>query len=111
MKTDMNLLIIKQKKIQIILFYSNTLYYITWWVTVSSDLSDRMFIWSDGSLEIVSVTKADEGLYTCFAENDHGKANSSGTLIIKGQWLCSYSCIYYAFRLHEITRNLRYFKT
>ncbi|XP_058272536.1 contactin 1b isoform X3 [Hemibagrus wyckioides] len=45
--------------------------------------SSRMFIWSDGSLEIVNVTKADEGLYTCFAENDHGKANSSGTLIIK----------------------------
>ncbi|KAL7867498.1 hypothetical protein SRHO_G00088820 [Serrasalmus rhombeus] len=44
--------------------------------------SSRMFIWDDGSLEILNATKSDEGLYTCYAENDRGKANSTGTLTI-----------------------------
>lgn len=38
----------------------------------------------DGSLEILNATKNDEGTYTCFAENDRGKANSSGYLTITG---------------------------
>lgn len=44
--------------------------------------STRVFIWEDGSLEILNVTRADEGRYTCFAENDRGKANSTGSLTI-----------------------------
>uniref|UniRef100_A0A3Q2XPF1 Contactin 1b n=1 Tax=Hippocampus comes TaxID=109280 RepID=A0A3Q2XPF1_HIPCM len=36
----------------------------------------------DGTLEILNATKNDEGFYTCFAENDRGKANSSGYLTI-----------------------------
>uniref|UniRef100_A0AAV2L3E5 Contactin 1 n=1 Tax=Knipowitschia caucasica TaxID=637954 RepID=A0AAV2L3E5_KNICA len=44
--------------------------------------STRVFIWEDGSLEILNVTRADEGRYTCFAENDRGKANSTGSLLI-----------------------------
>ncbi|KAG7252388.1 hypothetical protein CRUP_038123, partial [Coryphaenoides rupestris] len=36
----------------------------------------------DGSLEILNATQNDEGVYTCLAENDRGKANSSGTLTI-----------------------------
>uniref|UniRef100_A0A674F8F6 Contactin 1 n=1 Tax=Salmo trutta TaxID=8032 RepID=A0A674F8F6_SALTR len=44
--------------------------------------SSRMLIWEDGSLEILNVTRADEGRYTCFAENDRGKANSTGFLSI-----------------------------
>ncbi|XP_060891776.1 contactin-1a [Labrus mixtus] len=44
--------------------------------------STRVFIWDDGSLEILNVTQADEGKYTCFAENDRGKANSTGTLLV-----------------------------
>uniref|UniRef100_A0A673B531 Contactin-1a-like n=1 Tax=Sphaeramia orbicularis TaxID=375764 RepID=A0A673B531_9TELE len=44
--------------------------------------STRVFIWEDGSLEIFNVTKADEGRYTCFAENDRGKANSTGSLLV-----------------------------
>lgn len=44
--------------------------------------STRMYIWDDGSLEILNVTVTDEGRYTCFAENDRGKANSTGTLSI-----------------------------
>ncbi|XP_063783382.1 contactin-1 [Pseudophryne corroboree] len=42
----------------------------------------RVSIWDDGSLEIVNVTILDEGSYTCFAENDRGKANSTGTLSV-----------------------------
>lgn len=42
--------------------------------------STRVFIWEDGSLEILNVTRADKGRYTCFAENDRGKANSTGSL-------------------------------
>lgn len=38
----------------------------------------------DGSLEILNATKNDEGFYACFAENDRGKANSSGYLTITG---------------------------
>uniref|UniRef100_A0A8C1JBM3 Contactin 1b n=1 Tax=Cyprinus carpio TaxID=7962 RepID=A0A8C1JBM3_CYPCA len=44
--------------------------------------SSRMLIWDDGSLEILNVSKSDEGSYTCYAENDHGKSNSTGTLTI-----------------------------
>lgn len=41
----------------------------------------------DGTLEILNATRNDEGLYTCFAENDRGKANSSGYLTITGVWM------------------------
>ncbi|XP_076862840.1 contactin 1b [Brachyhypopomus gauderio] len=44
--------------------------------------SSRMLIWDDGSLEILNVTKNDEGSYTCYAENDRGKDNSTGILSI-----------------------------
>ncbi|XP_041651588.1 contactin-1a-like [Cheilinus undulatus] len=44
--------------------------------------STRVFIWEDGSLEILNVTRSDEGRYTCFAENDRGKANSTGSLLV-----------------------------
>ncbi|XP_068579023.1 contactin-1a-like [Cebidichthys violaceus] len=44
--------------------------------------STRVFIWEDGSLEILNVTRTDEGRYTCFAENDRGKANSTGSLVV-----------------------------
>ncbi|XP_019128195.1 contactin-1a isoform X1 [Larimichthys crocea] len=44
--------------------------------------STRVFIWEDGSLEILNLTRADEGRYTCFAENDRGKANSTGALLV-----------------------------
>ncbi|XP_066523401.1 contactin-1a [Hoplias malabaricus] len=44
--------------------------------------TSRIFIWEDGSLEIRNVTKSDEGKYTCFAENDRGKANSTGALSV-----------------------------
>uniref|UniRef100_A0A3B3SFI3 Contactin 1b n=1 Tax=Paramormyrops kingsleyae TaxID=1676925 RepID=A0A3B3SFI3_9TELE len=46
--------------------------------------SSRIRVWDDGSLEIFNATKADEGMYTCFAENDRGKGNSTGTLSITG---------------------------
>lgn len=45
-----------------------------------------MFIWEDGSLEILNVTRADEGPYTCFAENNRGKANSTGSLQVTGKF-------------------------
>lgn len=44
--------------------------------------STRVFIWEDGSLEILNVRREDEGRYTCFAENDRGKANSTGYLSV-----------------------------
>ncbi|NXX23887.1 CNTN1 protein, partial [Podargus strigoides] len=40
----------------------------------------RIHIWDDGSLEIINIKKLDEGRYTCFAENNQGKANSTGVL-------------------------------
>ncbi|XP_030072034.1 contactin-1 [Microcaecilia unicolor] len=42
----------------------------------------RVSIWDDGTLEIFNITKMDEGNYTCFAENDRGKANSTGVLSV-----------------------------
>ncbi|CAJ1056293.1 contactin-1a-like isoform X3 [Xyrichtys novacula] len=44
--------------------------------------STRVFILEDGSLEILNVTRADEGRYTCFAQNDWGEANSTGSLVV-----------------------------
>uniref|UniRef100_A0A3Q3JLT3 Ig-like domain-containing protein n=1 Tax=Monopterus albus TaxID=43700 RepID=A0A3Q3JLT3_MONAL len=48
--------------------------------------STRLFIWEDGRLEILNVTEADEGSYTCFVENDWGKAKSTGSLEVKGKF-------------------------
>lgn len=48
-------------------------------------LSFSLSILYDGSLEILSATKDDEGVYTCLAENGRGRANSSGYLTITGQ--------------------------
>lgn len=45
---------------------------------------NRIHIWYDGSLEIINVTAADGGNYTCFVENNKGKANSSSALIVTG---------------------------
>ncbi|XP_007463325.1 PREDICTED: contactin-1-like [Lipotes vexillifer] len=42
----------------------------------------RIVIWEDGSLEINNITRNDGGVYTCFVENNKGKANSTGTLVI-----------------------------
>ncbi|KAA0724708.1 Contactin-1a F3/F11/contactin [Triplophysa tibetana] len=44
--------------------------------------SSRIFIWQDGSLEIVNITTSDKGGYTCFAENDRGRGNSTGSLSV-----------------------------
>uniref|UniRef100_A0A667YC41 Contactin 1b n=1 Tax=Myripristis murdjan TaxID=586833 RepID=A0A667YC41_9TELE len=44
--------------------------------------NSRISIMDDGTLEIRNATKYDEGVYTCFAQNDRGKANSSGILTI-----------------------------
>ncbi|TRY56953.1 hypothetical protein DNTS_023886 [Danionella cerebrum] len=44
--------------------------------------SSRIFIWGDGSLELLNLSQADEGKYTCFAENHLGRANSTGSLTI-----------------------------
>ncbi|KAM7378154.1 hypothetical protein PAMA_013175 [Pampus argenteus] len=44
--------------------------------------NSRISIMYDGSLEIRNATKNDEGVYNCLAENDRGKANSSGYLTI-----------------------------
>ncbi|KAB0378542.1 hypothetical protein FD755_010120 [Muntiacus reevesi] len=46
--------------------------------------SSRVLIWEDGSLEINNITRSDGGVYTCFVENNKGKANSTGTLVITG---------------------------
>ena len=45
----------------------------------------RVRIWEDGTLEILNVSQDDEGWYTCFAENDQGKDNSTGSLSVTGQ--------------------------
>ncbi|CAL8261056.1 unnamed protein product [Merluccius merluccius] len=47
--------------------------------------STRMVVWEDGTLEILNVTRADAGRYTCFAENDQGKDNSTGSLTVTDQ--------------------------
>uniref|UniRef100_A0A8C2XMV8 Contactin 1b n=1 Tax=Cyclopterus lumpus TaxID=8103 RepID=A0A8C2XMV8_CYCLU len=44
--------------------------------------NSRISIMFDGSLEILNATNNDEGMYSCFAENDRGKSNSSGYLTI-----------------------------
>eukprot|EP00064_Thunnus_orientalis_P007189 superscaffoldBa00000784_g7208 len=51
-------------------------------ITLECFALGKVFIWEDGSLEILNVTRADEGRYTCFAENDRGKANSTGSLLV-----------------------------
>ncbi|XP_072124061.1 contactin-1-like [Mobula birostris] len=44
--------------------------------------NSRISVWPNGTLEIRGVTRDDEGSYTCFAQNNRGKANSTGTLSV-----------------------------
>ncbi|XP_052454316.1 contactin-1a [Carassius gibelio] len=44
--------------------------------------SSRIFIRPDGSLELLNITRSDEGEYTCSAENERGRVNSSGSLSV-----------------------------
>ena len=39
---------------------------------------------TQGSLTIVNISLADVGSYTCFAENVHGNASASETLLVQG---------------------------
>lgn len=44
----------------------------------------RVTVTPDGILWIYNISRADEGKYTCFAENYLGKANSTGHLSVRG---------------------------
>ncbi len=44
----------------------------------------RVTVTPDGILWIHNISRADEGKYTCFAENYLGKANSTGHLSVRG---------------------------
>uniref|UniRef100_A0A8C7TM51 Contactin-2 n=1 Tax=Oncorhynchus mykiss TaxID=8022 RepID=A0A8C7TM51_ONCMY len=46
--------------------------------------SPRVTVTPDGILWIHNISRADEGKYTCFAENYLGKANSTGHLSVRG---------------------------
>uniref|UniRef100_A0A3Q4N4V3 Contactin-2 n=1 Tax=Neolamprologus brichardi TaxID=32507 RepID=A0A3Q4N4V3_NEOBR len=46
--------------------------------------SSRITVTPDGILWIYNISRADEGKYTCFAENYLGKANSTGHLSVRG---------------------------
>ncbi|KAJ8377690.1 hypothetical protein AAFF_G00254710 [Aldrovandia affinis] len=45
--------------------------------------SSRVRVTPDGNLWITNISRADEGKYTCFAENYLGKANSTGILSVR----------------------------
>uniref|UniRef100_A0AAZ3S7V4 Contactin 2 n=1 Tax=Oncorhynchus tshawytscha TaxID=74940 RepID=A0AAZ3S7V4_ONCTS len=45
--------------------------------------SSRVTVTPDGMLRIHNISRADEGKYTCFAENYLGKANSTGHLSVR----------------------------
>ncbi|XP_061893597.1 contactin-2 isoform X1 [Entelurus aequoreus] len=45
--------------------------------------SSRLTVTPDGILWITNISRADEGKYTCFAENYLGKANSTGHLSVR----------------------------
>ncbi|XP_011615354.1 contactin-2 isoform X1 [Takifugu rubripes] len=45
--------------------------------------SSRVTVAPDGVLSILNISRADEGKYTCFAENYLGKANSTGHLSVR----------------------------
>lgn len=56
----------------------------------ASSVSEQHFVFritvtSDGTLWIHNISRADEGKYTCFAENYLGKANSTGHLSVRGK--------------------------
>lgn len=44
----------------------------------------RVTVAPDGVLWLYNISRADEGKYTCFAENYLGKANSTGHLSVRG---------------------------
>ncbi|XP_047707016.1 contactin-3 isoform X3 [Prionailurus viverrinus] len=44
--------------------------------------NERISFLKDGGLQIVNVTKADVGTYTCIAENQFGKANGTTRLVV-----------------------------
>ncbi|XP_018614227.1 contactin-2 [Scleropages formosus] len=45
--------------------------------------NSRVTVTPDGNLQITNISRADEGKYTCFAENYLGKANSTGHLSVR----------------------------
>lgn len=56
----------------------NVVSYSNFWTVV------RVTVAPDGVLSIHNISRADEGKYTCFAENYLGKANSTGHLSVRG---------------------------
>ena len=70
---------------------------------------NSIHIRDDGSLEIINVTKLDEGRYTCFAENNRGKANSTGVLEMTGKprsyQLEKLESLINEFRLNKVRKN------
>lgn len=69
-------------------FNSNTCPYLQQgWASLSEDhfCFLRITVAPDGTLWIRNVSRADEGKYTCFAENYLGKANSTGHLSVRGK--------------------------
>ncbi|XP_040278114.1 contactin-2 [Bufo bufo] len=47
--------------------------------------SSRITVTSNGTLILKNISRADEGNYTCFAENIMGKSNSTGILSVRGE--------------------------
>lgn len=50
----------------------------------------RISLLKDGGLRIANVSKSDVGSYTCLAENQFGKASSSTSLLVTGNWLIAF---------------------
>ena len=70
-----------------LLYVANRLFCLKGDFLTTEDFADGLIVLTDGSLRLSSTQVDDEGVYSCVATNDAGRATKSIRLIVHGLYL------------------------